>query len=128
MQGLFTQDEDPKELIPRRTIKVIRDQFQRDLAVVINQLNDQITEFDDGHAKDLNEIHSVSTLNSDMESSDSDIEELNLFTTHGSASRTSAANGSHASRQSPANRAAPNKKSTSKTVSPAFNLYVFVSK
>ena len=92
MQGLFTEDEDPEELIPRKTIKVIRGQFQRDLAGVINQLNEQVTEFDEGNARDLHEAPSVSTLNSDEESSESDIEKPNLFTTHGSVSKTSAVN------------------------------------
>ena len=117
MQGLFAQDEDPEELIPRKTIKVIRGQFQRDLAGVIDQLNEQVTEFDEGNAIDLHEAPSVSTLNSDTDSSASDIEKPNLFTAHGSVSKTSAVNESRASRQSPANRDAPYKKSASKTAS-----------
>ena len=102
-----------------KTIKVIRDRFQQDLTVVISKLNEQTTEFDGSNFKDLEQTLNIKASDSEDESSGSDIEELNLYTSLGSTNtKNSNENFYHVKNKSPdTHTKSKDSKKTSKTTS-----------
>ena len=70
---------------PRKTFVSLRDQFQRDLANVINQLNEQKIESPEGTINQGTPGHSNQSEH--IDSTESDIEDLDLFSERAKSQR-----------------------------------------